>query len=144
MQPKYWLNPDLCRKLYKAGRFSLEFDEKIPPFETRFEGKLEGILGAVKQSYKGIYANPTVEDAAAAYLIHLIKGHPFKNGNKRMAILFTYAFLELNDKQLVAFWEDLYQLAIELATLNYKSSNQEVKKAVREFIKVNIRESGAG
>ena len=91
--PKYWLTVDDCEILFKHFSQKITFDEPLPPFNTRFPGKLESILGSVRQTYAAKHLNPTIVDAASAYFFQLITGHPFQNGNKRLAILFVHIFL---------------------------------------------------
>lgn len=46
--------------------------------------------------------SPTLPRLAAALCIGLAKGHPFVDGNKRVALLATYAFLAVNNLVLDA------------------------------------------
>lgn len=115
MTPKEWLTLQNCALLFKSFRQKLSYDEPIPEFETRFSGKLEGILNSVSQTYEGEYLNPTVLKAAAAYFNQLIRGHPFENGNKRMAVLFTHFFLLRNGLDFVLNHRQLYRFALIIA-----------------------------
>ena len=53
----------------------IDFSEPLPPFEKRFPGVLESILGSVQATYHKKYLNPTILDAASAYLNQFIRGH---------------------------------------------------------------------
>lgn len=41
----------------------------------------------------GVELHPSLYDKAAAYLFHIVKNHPFVDGNKRTAITATLIFL---------------------------------------------------
>jgi death-on-curing protein len=57
----------------------------------------------------------TIYDKAAAYLFHIIKNHPFNDGNKRTASMTAYMFLKLN-KTAILFSDETYeQLVIDIA-----------------------------
>jgi len=55
-------------------------------------------------------------DATAAYFNQLVRGHAFRNGNKRLAILYTHVFLLRNKLDLEISWEGMYNVAIWLAS----------------------------
>jgi len=48
----------------------------------------------------------------AAYLFHLVKNHPFVDGNKRTALVAMLAFLGLNGRRLEAPDDDLIELVL--------------------------------
>lgn len=133
--PQFWLTLADCERLFKDFRELIEFDEPIPPFETRFEGKLESIIGSISQTFSGQYLNPTILDASTAYLNQLIRGHPFRNGNKRMAVLFTHAFLMYNNVDLTLTSTELFTLATLIALAGkFGKSNDETKDMAKEII----------
>lgn len=136
--PKNWLTPDVCARLFKIFREKLEFDEPIPPFEIRFEGRLESILSSVRQSFNDRFLNKTVLDAAAAYFNQLIRGHPFQNGNKRMAVLFTHIFLLLHGIDFTLRFNEMYNFAIFIARasengIDSETTKQWCKEVIEEF-----------
>lgn len=133
--PKNWLTPDVCARLFKIFREKLKFGEPIPPFETRFDGTLESILSSVRQSFNGQFLNKTVLDAAAAYFNQLIRGHPFKNGNKRMAVLFTHIFLLGHGVDYTLRFNEMYNFAIFIAGAGEKGIDSDTtKKWCRDVI----------
>ncbi len=70
---------------------------------------------------------------AAAYLFHLIKNHPFVDGNKRVALISTIVFLGFNDLTLTAEPDALTSLVLGVA-------DGSVSKAeVAVFLKRNTR-----
>jgi len=51
----------------------------------------------------------------AAYRFHLVKNHPFVDGNKRTALVAMLAFLGLNGRRLEAPDDDLIELVLGVA-----------------------------
>ncbi len=94
---------------------TLEWKESIPPFETRFPGKLEGALSAPFQSFGGYSKYRGVAAKAAALFFFMVKDHPFQNGNKRIALTTTLVYLYRNGYWIKMPPEDLYTLAIWIA-----------------------------
>ena len=111
-RPKSWLTLDVCESLYRKFKERLEYNEPIPDFEKRFEGRLESVLGSVRQTYGGKQLNETIFDAAGAYYNQLVRGHVFRNGNKRMAVLFTDYFLWKHKIAFTLTSEEMYHFAI--------------------------------
>jgi prophage maintenance system killer protein len=101
---------------------------------------LDGIVGAVNQTFDGKYLYSSVEEQAANLLYMVIKDHPFVDGNKRIgSTLFVY-FLNQNrilknklgenkisDRALVA-------LALLIATSN-PSEKEDLIKLVVNLVK---------
>jgi len=94
----------------------MEWDEPIPDFGTRFPGILESCLKTPLQSFAGRYLYPTLEYKAAILFYLMIKNHPFQNGNKRIAVTSLLTFLFINDKWLRIQNDDLYDLAVLVAS----------------------------
>ena len=112
--------------------------EPIPEFDTRFPGKLEGILNSVRQTFGGELLNHTVLDAAAAYFNQLIRGHPFRNGNKRMAVLFTHYFLLAHGVDFNLSYNELFFFAVTVAKAGERGISSEKtrdwsKKIIERF-----------
>lgn len=102
---------------------SYQFDEPIPPFQTRFESKLESILEIPKQGITNQELYPTLIDKATCYFYFIIKDHPFLNGNKRLSIVSTYVFMGLNGYNFEAPWQDIYSLAMNVARSSSSQKN---------------------
>ena len=66
----------------------------------RDPGLLQSALAMPRASFGGQYLHPTLHEMAAAYLFHLVQNHPFIDGNKRIGLAATIAFLGLNDTWL--------------------------------------------
>ena len=52
---------------------------------------------------------------AAAYLFHLVKNHPFVDGNKRTGLMAMLVFLGLNELRLEVADDDLTRLVLGVA-----------------------------
>ena len=78
-----------------------------------------------------------IHNLAAIYFYHIIKNHPFIDGNKRTGLLTTIEFLDRNRYELKKQHRDLdslYQLAID--TASSKLTPQDIalffKKAIKK------------
>ena len=123
--PKIWLNLDICRTIYDLFKPKVHFDQPLSSFDDRYEGRLESVLGAVRQSYGETFFYPTILDVSAAYLVKINVRHAFFNGNKRMSILYTDNFLLLNEVNLVMPHEDIYNLAAFITLEHHKGVSEE-------------------
>lgn len=56
--------------------------------------QLESAAGMPAASAGGEYLHRDLVEMAAAYAYYLARGHPFRDGNKRVAALAAYVFLE--------------------------------------------------
>ncbi len=93
----------------------LGWDEPIPEFDTRFPGVLESCLHAPLQTYdrKSLYQGLVGKAAILFYL--MVKNHPFKNGNKRIAVITLFIFLMRNGQWIDVSEKDLYEFAVTVA-----------------------------
>lgn len=57
----------------------------------------------------------TIFDLAAVYGIAMVRNHPFIDGNKRVALMVVYAFLEMNGHRLEAPEEEAAGIMLALA-----------------------------
>ena len=57
---------------------------------------LQSALAMPSAGFGGEYAHSTLFEMAAAYLFHLVKNHPFVDGNKRVGAATALVFLSLN------------------------------------------------
>ncbi len=74
------------------------FGEDTPLLGQERGAALEGVLGAIEQTFGGEPLYPTVALRAANLLYFIIKDHPFSDGNKRIGSLLFLHYLELNDR----------------------------------------------
>ena len=57
---------------------------------------LMSALGQPSATFGGMCLHQTPHEMAAAYCFHLVKNHPFVDGNKRVGAVAAIAFLALN------------------------------------------------
>lgn len=96
---------------YSLAKEFMTWDEPIPEFGSRFKGVLESCLATPFQTYAGksLYSGLVEKAAILFYLI--VKNHPFKNGNKRIATTTLFLFLYKNSKWLKINNVQLYNFA---------------------------------
>jgi death-on-curing protein len=76
------------------------------------------LLSAIEQPramFEGRWLHPRLPDMAGAYLFHLVRNHPFFDGNKRIGAAAAVIFLDLNGRELDADQEGLADLATRVA-----------------------------
>lgn len=131
-KPKKWLNLEISKILYNQFRssgifrFRYQSKDKLPPFETRFEGRLESILGSVQLI--GDVQQQDLVAVATNLFVSINRGHPFQNGNKRLSIYFLDVFLRVNGFELLIDLRNLEELAIR--TNLEKVSDDDIKKII--------------
>jgi death on curing protein len=116
-----------------------EFSKDLPPFSTRYEGRLESIIDHIKANYFGQELYPSVEEKAS-WLFYLInKNHPFLNGNKRIAVMAYYVFMTMNFMEIYFDEETITNELYEIATIT-ASSLPEEKDEVLEMLLVKAKQ----
>lgn len=134
LQPPKWIDASdfefLCFNLAKK---LMEFNEPIPDYETRDNSLLESALSAPRLAYE--FSNSSLEEQASILFYSLIKNHPFKNGNKRIAVMALLIFLSLNDKWLDIPPQFLYKIAVLVAESPPFARNNIIAKNTGEFSK---------
>lgn len=81
----------------------------------RDEGLLESAIAAPRSGFGNAYLHADLFEMAAAYLFHLVKNHPFLDGNKRIGLAAALQFLALNDRTCSATDEALVELTLGVA-----------------------------
>ena len=66
-------------------------------------------------TFGGEYLHPSLPEQAAAYLFHLVKNHPFVDGNRRVGLASSLAFLRLNNARIRATDDDLVDIVMGVA-----------------------------
>jgi death-on-curing protein len=66
-------------------------------------------------SFGGEYLHTDVYEMAAAYLFHIIRNHPFVDGNKRTSVVSALVFLILNGIEIDVDEDNLVSLVILVA-----------------------------
>ena len=70
-------------------------------------------------------------DLAAGYGVAIVKNHPFIDGNKRLALMVMYVFLEINGYRLDAPEVEAVDVMLRLA------ANEMEEKGLSEWLKAN-------
>ncbi len=83
---------------------------------TRDPGLLESAVMMPQQQFGGDYLHGDLETMAAAYLYHLAANHPFLDGNKRVAAMAAFVFLDVNGIHLTASPESFEALVMAVAS----------------------------
>ena len=96
-------------------------------------GLLKSALAMPQARFGGQWLHPTLHEMAAAYLFHLIRNHPFIDGNKRAGLVCAIAFLGINGLELIADPDDLVELVLGVA------EGRTDKAQVAVFLKANTR-----
>jgi death-on-curing protein len=78
-------------------------------------GLLESAVAQPEASFGGEYLHEDLFAMAAAYLYHIVRNHPFVDGNKRAGLLAALVFLDLNGISIERESDRLYDLTIAVA-----------------------------
>jgi death-on-curing family protein len=119
---------------YELARETMEWDEPIPSFGSRFPNILESSLIVPFQKFGGKSFYKGLIGKAAILFYLMIKNHPFENGNKRIAMTTLFYFLYKNKKWLKVDNQELYNFAKWVAESNPKLKDETVS-AVEKFLK---------
>ena len=76
---------------------------------------LESAIAMPSATFDCRYLYPTIPDMAASYLYHLVKNHPFVDGNKRVGSMAALQFLALNYYYFDATNEEYTELVLQVA-----------------------------
>lgn len=76
---------------------------------------LESALAQPMAMFGGQYLHEDLFAMAAAYLFHLVKNHPFVDGNKRVGLAAALSFLDVNGIALEDPTPRLYDATIAVA-----------------------------
>ncbi len=82
---------------------------------------LRSAIAMPETTFDGEYLHPSAFEMAAAYLFHLVRNHPFVDGNKRTALMCAFVFLGLNEAS--AFRMATYPLVDRLGTQAEQARN---------------------
>ena len=76
---------------------------------------LKSALGMPGATFNGEFLHTDVYEMAAAYLFHLVRNHPFLDGNKRVGAVAALVFLALNGHDFQAPEDDLAETVLAVA-----------------------------
>jgi len=96
---------------------------------VRDEGLLLSALAMPQAGFGDQYAHEDLFAMAAAYLFHIVKNHPFIDGNKRVGAVAARVFLMLNGIDVATPEEVIYDLVI--ATAEGRATKDDIAAAFR-------------
>ncbi len=82
---------------------------------VRDRALLESAVAQPCASFGGEFVHDGLLQMAAVYLFHIVKNHPFVDGNKRAGLLAALVFLDLNGVSISEPTDALYELTIAVA-----------------------------
>jgi len=96
-------------------------------------GLLQSAIAAPSAGYSGGYFHSDLYEMAAAYLFHIVRNHPFLDGNKRTGLAAALLFLFLNDIEVEAPQQATEGLVMAVAI--GKADRARVAEFLREYAK---------
>ncbi|MHA6620738.1 type II toxin-antitoxin system death-on-curing family toxin [Pseudonocardia sp. DLS-67] len=103
-----YLDPD---DLLTIAQYAVDGDVAV-----RDHGLLASAAARPQASAFGADAYPELHLKAAALLHSLARNHPLVDGNKRLAWLATYVFLDINGQGPFATQDDVFDLVLAVAS----------------------------
>jgi death-on-curing family protein len=122
---------------HRLAQETMEWSEPIPDFSTRYTNALERSIEAPFQSFSGKELYPGLLKKASMLFYLMIKNHPFKNGNKRIAMTTLFYFLHTNKKWLKVDNQELYNFAKWVAESNARL-NEGTVVAIETFLQTYV------
>lgn len=86
-------------------------------------GLLTAAVMTPRQSFGGQYLHEDMASMAAAYLFHLAKIHAFLDGNKRVALAASMAFLIVNGAAKLPDQDEAADITLAVASGNLSKSD---------------------
>lgn len=96
-------------------------------------GLLESAVAAPRAMFAGRLLHENLFQIAAAYLFHIVRNHPFVDGNKRTGAAAALVFLDLNGVEIEVGDDDLVECVLAVA------QGEREKAAVAEFLRRHAR-----
>ena len=78
-------------------------------------GLLESALAQPPAQFAGEFLHEDLFAMGAAYLFHMVKNHPFVDGNKRTGLVATLVFLLINNVNMPAADPRFYEITMAVA-----------------------------
>ena len=121
------------------------FDKKEDPiveFRDHELSLLDSALNSPAQTFGQKELYPSLPEKASILYYNLIKNHPFKNGNKRIATATFLVFLYINGYWLAGNKQEVENYLVELAKRvaeSFGSVNRDrFLQELRDWLQVNI------
>lgn len=99
---------------------------------VRDRGLLASAVAVPAAAYGGEYMHADLVEMAAAYLFHIVRNHPFVDGNKRTGAASAIVFLAMNGVEINADQDGLVD--ITLAVASSRASKAEVGAFFRGLV----------
>lgn len=96
-------------------------------------GLLQSAIAQPAATFGGQFLHRGLFEMAAAYLFHIVRNHPFVDGNKRVGTVAAIVFLAMNDHELDAPQDDLESLVLSVA------AGKADKEAIAAFFRAHAR-----
>ncbi len=81
-------------------------------------GLLESAVAQPQATFGGEFVHNDLFAMAAAYLFHIVRNHPFVDGNKRVGLLAALVFLDINGIAIDFASEELSEITLAVAQGN--------------------------
>ncbi len=94
------------------------------------EDQLESALARPRNA--AAYEGADLPRQAATLFWGMTSNHPFRDGNKRTAVVLLYAFLRANDHDLTLADDELFQMAIAVADSRW--AVEQVEERIRRAL----------
>jgi len=104
----------------------------------RDAGLLQSAVSVPQATMGGEYLHSDLSEMAAAYLFHIVKNHPFVDGNKRTGAVAALVFLELNGIEVTPNEDELVSIVLSVA------EGKRQKGDVAAFWRRNAKGTGRG
>jgi death-on-curing protein len=92
-------------------------------------GLLLSALAVPAVTFGGSFLHADLFEMAAAYLFHIVRNHPFIDGNKRTGAVAALVFFSLNDIEIEADEDSFEKMVLAVA------ADKADKRAVTEFFR---------
>jgi len=79
-------------------------------------GLLQSALGTPSAIFEGRFLHEDLHEMAAAHLFHIVRNHPFVDGNERVGLMVLLAFVGLNSRRLDANAQEVEDLVLGIAS----------------------------
>ena len=105
-----FLSVDEVRDLHR-----LQLERYGGPADLRDRALLESAVAQPAATFEAEYLHDGLYAMAAAYLYHLVRNHPFLDGNQRTGLLAALVFLALNGSPIEHGTDELFALTVGVA-----------------------------
>lgn len=120
---------------HRLAQELMDYGEPIPAFSTRYPDILESCLKTPFQKFSNQSLYPGIHLKAAVLFYLMVKNHPFKNGNKRVAVITLLYFLNQNGRVMNASDIELYEFAKSIAESDPSAENGKMDMVVDQVLR---------